>query len=147
MSFDTNRYLSSVAEGLMGGAFITPQTTYQGSSLATFAMLCGLVNADLDAAAERLVAENAALRGLFRDAADQLARSSLHGRLEAAAEAREASIRLSELRASNDELRGLLIELHEYVEEHTEPAAQHIEAAIWAELARMTERLLPEEPK
>ena len=64
----------------------------------------------------------------------------LSARLSQAAATGDASLLVSKLEIANGVLRGLLIELHAYVEELDSPEAKQIETAIWRELAASTER-------
>jgi hypothetical protein len=93
-----------------------------------------------DRAAERRLEENRELRRIFAEAVIHVADTGLRGRLEEAARAEETSLRIQELDRSNDALRALLIELHAHVEDLKGPASQHLEAEIWKELLRSTER-------
>jgi hypothetical protein len=111
----------------------------QASTFAAGVMLLS-VGEELDRIAERRIAENAALREIFRDAAPAVADAALRARLEEAARGAEASYRISQLDAGNDLLRGLLIELHAHVESLAGDAAREIEARIWRELVASTER-------
>jgi hypothetical protein len=92
----------------------------------------------LDAAAENLCEENAALRELFESAARGVG-GELGERLSQAAAGSDESLRISTLQAGNAALRALLIELHAWVEEAPE-TPPGLEDAIWAELLRSTER-------
>ena len=99
------------------------------------ARLAGLVmtiatNSIDDAAAIR-IAENKAIRALFGDAAGLALDAGLAGKLQAAAKAEGSGYRLSELDADNAKLRGLLVELHQAVEEQTGAAARVIDSHIW----------------
>ncbi len=88
----------------------------------------------------RRVEENGALRGLFLDALPAVEDAGLRARLAAAAAERDEDLHLSALDRANDALRALLIELHAHAEELEGGAARDVEAAIWRELRRSTER-------
>jgi hypothetical protein len=103
-------------------------------------MLLTMVAEEWDRGAERLVEENAALRGLFAEAAPHAADAALRERLERAASSREGSLRLSALNRANDELRGLLIDLHAHLESLETDAAAALIEQIWRELRTSTER-------
>ena len=91
----------------------------RANALGLSAMLLGLAAETWDGAAANLVAENRALRALLAEAgADE-------------------DLRLSALKADNDRLRALLIDAH--IEAETRGDTER-EAAIWAELAALTER-------
>jgi hypothetical protein len=111
----------------------------QASTIAAGVMLISVCE-ELDRIAERRVVENAALRGIFGDAAPAVTDAALRARLDEAARSAEAGYRISQLDAENDRLRALLIELHAHVESTPGDAARRIEARIWRELAASTER-------
>jgi hypothetical protein len=111
----------------------------QASTLAAGVLLIS-VGEELDRIAERRIAENAALREIFRDAMAAVTDAALRARLDEAAGGAEAGYRISQLDAANDRLRALLIELHAHVESMAGDAARRIEARIWGELAASTER-------
>lgn len=114
--------------------------SYRQASVLSAGVLLTSVNEELDRIAERRITENEVLRALFRDAAPVVDADALRARLEAAGSAEEAGYRISQLDASNDALRGLLIELHACVEALEGDAARAIESRIWQELAASTER-------
>jgi hypothetical protein len=93
----------------------------RASDLGITALLLAIAAEVWDGAAAKLVDENRALRDLLGEVgADE-------------------DLRLSALKAANDRLRTKLIEAHVAAEEAGDEARQ---AAIWAELARSTERRL-----
>jgi hypothetical protein len=104
------------------------------------AIMLGMAAEEWDRAAARRVEENAALRALFRDALPEVGDAGLRQRLEEAAAGGDPDLRLSALDAANRLLRGLLVELHAYVDALEAPGARRVEAAIWSELRRSTER-------
>jgi len=104
------------------------------------AMMLGMVAEEWDRAAARRVEENAALRALFRDALPELTDAALRARLEEASRGADTDLRLAALDAANQLLRGLLIELHAAVDGVDTPGARRVDAAIWLELRRSTER-------
>jgi hypothetical protein len=116
------------------------QPPYRQASVSIQAMMLLAIREEFDRAAARRVEENAALRGLFADAAPAVTDPALRERLGAAAGSRDASLRVPELEEANRALRALLIELHVHVEGLESVEARRIEAAIWRELASSTER-------
>ena len=66
--------------------------------------------------------------------------AALGARLRAAAEGADADLRVTALERANQALRGLLVELHAQLETLSSPEARRLEAAIWEELRRSTER-------
>jgi hypothetical protein len=115
-------------------------TSFEQSGLVRHAILIGIVAEEFDRAASRRIEENQALRSLFADAAGVLPDSALRSRLLEACETGERSFKVRDLDASNCNLRGLLIELHEQVEQLAGEPAKSLENAIWRELVRSTER-------
>ncbi len=94
---------------------------------------------EVDRAADVLIAENAALRGLFGKAVAQIS-GDLADRVALAAASRDADFKVSTLEAGNAALRALLIDLHAMVEEHPEPWATALNREIWAILLHGAER-------
>ncbi|MGH7821758.1 MAG: hypothetical protein ACREQ9_18500, partial [Candidatus Binatia bacterium] len=97
---------------------------YGRASAETMAVLLVQAAEEYDRAAEVRVEENRAMREIFRDAAARVTDEGLRRRLEDAAAGTEASLRVSALDEANDRLRRLLIELHAFVEERSEPWAR-----------------------
>jgi hypothetical protein len=97
--------------------------------------LAGLVLAittnSLDDAAALRVAENDSMRALFGDAASIVTDTSLAARLRAAGDEPASGLKISELDAANDRLRGLLVDLHVHVEDLPGAPARTIESRIW----------------
>lgn len=91
----------------------------RASDLGLTAMLLSIAAEVWDGAAHHLAEENRALRGLLGEAGA------------------DADLRLSSLKAENDRLRARLIEAQIAAEQAGDPGRQD---AIWAELARSTER-------
>ena len=140
MSFDSVGVLRSLATSLIAGEAVEPRTSYEESSVAALGLLVMQLSSQLEVAAEWLVEENATLRALFRKAAPIVAEAGLAERLGAAGHGFEESLRISLLRTTNAELRGLLIELHAHVEKVESAASGELDEAIWAELDRSVYR-------
>lgn len=103
----------------------------RASSLGLSAALLGMAAEVWDGMAARLVEENRAIRPL-------LARAGEVGLDFAALVARsDEDLKISALKASNDALRGALVDLQAAAEAK---GATDLEAAIWAELVASTER-------
>ena len=108
-----------------------------------FSVIIGTLNvlaADLDNAVPRRLEENRAFRALFHDAAAVVADPALAARLAEEGAKTSDDLRLSALDADNDRLRALLIDLHVHVEARDDATARALNAAIWAELKRSTDR-------
>ena len=140
MKPDAGRLLEIVAGKLLLDIAPNVQPGYRQSSVGLTGMLLGMVREEFERAAARRIEENEALRALFARAAKAVADTDLRRRLETAAAAVDASLLVSRLDASNDALRGLLIELHAHVEEQDAPWARAVDAEIWRELIASTER-------
>ena len=108
----------------------------RAGALGLSAALLGMAAEAWDGAAQRLVEENRAIRSLLAAAGDRA------GRNAGLAEGDDGDLRISALSAGNARLRAALVDLHAEVEAESSPEARALEAAIWAELRRSTERRL-----
>jgi hypothetical protein len=93
-----------------------------------------------DAAAIR-VEENARMRAIFTEAVDVVSDEGLAARLREATLSQDPGLRISQLDAECGRLRRLLVELHAWLEDRSEPEARRLDQAIWrairdAEMAR-----------
>jgi hypothetical protein len=113
---------------------------YLQRSAAVAALMLQMAAEEWERGAARRAEENAALREIFRGAAAGVGDAALGARLEAAAAGADADLRISALDRANRELRALLVELHAHVERQDSAEARRVEAAIWSELRRSTER-------
>jgi hypothetical protein len=113
---------------------------YPQRSAGVAALMLQIAAEEWDRAAARRAEENAALRALFREALPVVSDRGLREDLEASAGSRDDDLRLTALDAANRELRRRLIALQAHVETREGEAARRVEAAIWAELRRSTER-------
>ena len=139
MNPTVDRFLQVAAVHLMTGT-APALAGYEQSTVTTLGALLLAVSEEHERAAARRVEENSALQALFTRAADALGDAALGARLRDAAGLEAPSLRVSDLQAHNDRLRGLLIELHASVEADESAAARAIEAEIWDELRQSTER-------
>ena len=141
MKPDVERTLQLLARSLLLELGPGLPHDYARKSAMLAAMLRASAAEEWDRAAEWRTEENRALREIFRAAAERgVADAALRERLAAAARSGDASLRVSELERANAALRALLVELHAHVEELATPDAREIEARIWDELRRSTER-------
>lgn len=106
----------------------------RAGALGLSAALLGMVAEAWDGAAQRLVEENRALRALLGWAGDRAGRNAW------LAEGDDDDLRISALSAGNARLRAALIDLHAEVELDPSPEARALEAQVWEELRRSTER-------
>ncbi|MDJ0846799.1 MAG: hypothetical protein QNK04_00320 [Myxococcota bacterium] len=111
----------------------------QGSTVVSSLVLQAAAE-EWDRSAARRVEENGAIRALFREALPAVEDETLREHLADAAAEGDGDLHLSALDRTNDHLRALLISLHAHVEELAAPEARDLEAAIWRELRRSTER-------
>jgi len=140
MKPDVPVVLENVAAKLMFELAPQLRPPFLAGTITVVGVMMTMLREEWDRAAARRVEENAAMRALFREAAAQVGDAGLRARLEAAASSAEASLRIADLDAANDELRRLLIELHAWAEEQPGDAARRLETAIWRELLASTER-------
>ena len=141
MKPDVERTLQLLAQSLLLELGPGLANDYAQKSALLAALLLSSAAEEWDRAAERRAEENRALRELFRAVTERgVEDAALRDRLDAAARATDASLRISELERANAELRALLVELHAHVEELATQDAREIEARIWDELRRSTER-------
>jgi hypothetical protein len=137
---DPQRVLEQTAQRLATDVLAAVQPRYLQAGVGMLAGLLGAVREEFDRAAARRVEENAALRALFARGAWVVTDAVLAARLREAAATRDASLRVPDLEAGNQALRGLLIALHAHLETLATPAAREVEETIWRELAASTER-------
>jgi hypothetical protein len=113
---------------------------YVRSNVEAMVALLAAAAEEFDRAAEVRVVENRSMRAIFRTAAVHVSDGDLRARLALAADESDASLRIGDLNASNNQLRPLLIELQALVEGRDEEWARQIDGAIWAELRASTRR-------
>jgi hypothetical protein len=137
---DPQRVLEQTALRLASEVLAAVQPRYLQAGVGMLAGLLGAVREEFDRAAARRVEENAALRALFARGAWVVTDAALAAGLREAAAARDESLLVPALDASNQRLRALLIALHAQLELQATPEARELEQAIWRELAASTER-------
>lgn len=117
---------------------IAPNITaeYAVGSASVIGLMMFQTATEFERGADIRVRENVALREIFSAAAGQVEDQALGSRLKAASEARDLSLRISDLDKANDELAALLIELQVYAELQKSGWARDLETRIWAELVR-----------
>ena len=140
MKPDIDRFIDVAAMYLIMQLAPTLGTKYDQSNVATLGALLTVLREEFDRASARRVDENRALRHLFAEALPVIQDAALRARLDQAATSNDNSLLVSDLERTNAALRALLIELHVHVEQLATPEARRIETAIWAELAKSTER-------
>lgn len=113
---------------------------YEQSSMLVLMALLNAVREESERAASRRVEENRELRSIFAAARPVVVDASLRSRLSDVADGDDRDLAISALERSNAGLRALLIELHAHLEELDTAPASDLEARIWQELVRSTER-------
>jgi len=134
------RLFELLTQNLLGEIMPAVEPAYRQSSVATWGILVQVAGEEFERAAARRSEENAALRTLFGEAAAVVTDAELAARAAEAAAGSDASLRISDLDASNRALRQLLIDVHAHVEGLDGDAARALDDAIWRELAASTER-------
>lgn len=130
----------TVREVLQGCAIAIARPTppeagpeYAASRIGMVSMLIALAAQESERAVGATIAENAAIRRLFADAAGYDA--TLGARLSAAANEVDAELDSPSLDVANARLRGLLIELHEAVERAEDAATDAKILALYQAMA------------
>ena len=132
--------LTKLANTLLAQLLPELQSRYAQGSAVVSSLVLQAAAEEWDRGAARRVEENAAIRALFREALEAVEDEALREHLEQAAAEGDGDLHLSALDRANDHLRGLLISLHAHVEELSTPQAREVEAMVWRELLRSTER-------
>ncbi|MDO8288943.1 MAG: hypothetical protein Q7T44_06970 [Parvibaculum sp.] len=143
--------VTTVMHGYVGTLFgsILPNlnSEYSMGDTGLMAMSFMMMAQEFDRAAEIRLQENEDMRALFAHAAEEIDNEPLAKRLREAASGADASLRVSALTKANDELKALLIELHEYVEASSAKWAPELEMRIWSVLCAGVERRKLDFPK
>jgi hypothetical protein len=135
---EVGQILGLCAQQLMGSlAPLLPTGYAQGAAALTSFMLV-LSAEEYDRAAEIRVADNADMRALFKELVPHVGNATLKSRLEAAAAARDTSLKIPALDEANYELRRLLIALHIHVEALKD--LRDAEKRIWEVLKASADR-------
>lgn len=124
---------------LMGSIVPLLPNTFAIGSASLLGIMMSFAAQEYERGADIRAAENADMRLLFREAAATIADVDLKKMLAAAAETRDASLKISALNAENIELRRVLIRLQAYAEEHGD---RTLERRIWDVLKASAERRL-----
>jgi hypothetical protein len=131
MSLSPELCLRSVLDTLQNR--ITPELTdsYSGEVARLTGLVLTIVTNGIDDAAAIRIAENEAMRQLFRDAAGTVGQADLAAKLLEAASATGAGFKLSQLDQDNAQLRAVLVELHTAVEETLSETTRNMGGRIW----------------
>jgi hypothetical protein len=137
---EISRVLEVMAGALMADVAPHVAPSYRQASVFASALMLTSIREELDRVADRRVEENRALEDLLGRAVAAIGDPALRARVAETVAAREPGFRISALEARNARLRAVLIELHAHVETQTAPEARRVDAEIWRELAKSTER-------
>jgi hypothetical protein len=112
---------------------ITPALTdnFTAESARLAGLILTITTNGIDNAAAIRIAENDAMRALFRDAAPAVDNAALAAKLAAAGSGDGTGYKLSELDADNAQLRARLVELHFAIEKQIGGDARAIDRRIW----------------
>jgi hypothetical protein len=140
MKPDPKAALAYMTELLLLDVAPRAQPAYLAGTIGMVGTALAVLTEEWDRAASRLVEENRAIRGLFRQAEAVTLDAALAEDLRALAGGEDDDLRVSALDRANDALRAALIRLHVAVEGGADPAARALNKAIWVELSASTER-------
>ncbi len=112
---------------------------FAAGTIGLIGLMMNLAAKEYDRGADIRFAENNDIRALFAELAPGIGDAALKAELEAAATAKDASLRISVLNESNYALRRTLTKAQIYAEEH---GARDAERRIWAVLKAMADRRL-----
>ena len=139
MKPDAVRVLQGVSLSLLTQVLPEVATPFGQQTISVAAGLAAMVGEEFDRAADRLVAENGAVRTILRDALPLLA-ADLQASVAVALGTGSADYRVSALQAENDALRGALVDVHAAIDTIDSDAARAIDGRIWEELVESTRR-------
>ena len=138
---DVTRVLGGVAATIAGSLMPELTTPFARATAATSAGILGMIAQEFDRAAARQVEENDAIRQILALAVDVVDEDGLTARCADVLESPpERDYRVSTLKAENDILRGLLIDVHAHAESRDDAAALNLVERIWDELRASTRR-------
>jgi hypothetical protein len=140
MKPELSRVLEVMSVALMTDIAPHVAPSYRQASVFASALMLTSMREELDRIADRRVEENRALEGLLVRAGALIEDAALRERAARIAGEGEPSFKISALEARNAALRALLIEVHAHVETRSSQEARRLDAEIWSELAKSTER-------
>jgi hypothetical protein len=139
MKPEVDQILGLSAGQLMSGIAPLLPNTFAIGSASLLGIMMTFAAQEYERGAEIRVAENTDMRMLFREAAAIISDVDLKSALAAAADTRDASLKISALNAANAELRRLLVRLQAYAEEHGD---RTLARRIWDVLKASADRRL-----
>lgn len=134
LSTSSMRLATVVAPALSDG--------YAQASLGLTNLLLSLVGKEYERGADIRASENSDIREAFAELTPLVADNALKAKLASAAREKDASLRISALNAANYELRRLLTQLQEHLEEQDGAKARAGEKRIWQLLKTIAARRL-----
>lgn len=134
LSTSSMRLATVVAPALSDG--------YAQASLGLTNLLLALVGKEYERGADIRASENSDIREAFAELTPLVADNALKAKLASAAREKDASLRISALNAANYELRRLLTQLQEHLEEQDGAKARAGEKRIWQLLKTIAARRL-----
>ncbi|HEY1837518.1 MAG TPA: hypothetical protein VGG36_07660 [Rhizomicrobium sp.] len=137
MKPEVDQILNTCAMQLIGAIAPLLPASYSQSSASLLGFMMMFCAQEYDRAADIRAAENADMRALFADIAGAVNDAALRTKLEAAAKAEDASLKISALDAANHGLRKLLIEAQTHIETL---GARDAEKKIWSVLRAAADR-------
>ncbi len=144
MTRDSGHILETIAEAVLSDHMPEDGNLYDVSSLVLASRMMAMAAADLDRAADNLIRENDSIKTLFQAAITAVEDEALGKRLAAAAQAVANDFKVSSLRAFNNQLCEVLIDLHAHVEKRHDAAAIELNRKIWQILCASAEQnMLP----
>jgi hypothetical protein len=137
---DPGRVLQGIAVNLLTSVMQEIRTPFGQQTVGIAGSLAIMTAEEFDRAADRLVAENRAVRAILSDGLP-LVDGDTSAAVSAALTSPPAhDFRVSSLLAENDALRAGLVSLHAGVEKSATPEARAMDERIWAELIESTRR-------
>lgn len=102
--------------------------------------LATILAAEFDGLVDRLVRENRATAAILAEALPLIGEPLSVAVAHAIAELEPRDLRVATVQSMNDRFRGLLLDVHAYIEGIETSAARAVEEEIWAELRESTIR-------
>ncbi len=144
MTRDSGHILETIAEAVLNDHVPKDGNLYDVSNLVLASRMMAMAAADLDRAADNLIRENDSIKALFQAAITAVEDDALGKRLADAAIADANDFKVSSLRAFNNQLCEVLIDLHAHVEKRHDAAAIELNRKIWQILCAGAEQnMLP----
>lgn len=131
---EVDKVLMSFSGTLLTKVMPHVNSEYAQKDLTMIALALNGASEEHDRAAENRMAENRAMREIFKEAANLLKDEILRAKADAAYTTEPKSLRIRDLNAANAELSELFIELQAHVELQTGSEWRAFEEKLWNEL-------------